>query len=268
MSRFIAITTIALFALWQPAAFASTKLDARIDTATDILYDLSRIPEQAIPPNLLNRAYAVAVIPAVVRAGVIMVGGSFGKGIVVVRQADGSWSNPAFISLGNVALGPQLGVQGADLILVFKSRRGVDQIAEGKLTIGGSVAASAGPVGRTAVAVTDGSFEAEIYTYARSRGLFAGISLDGGGIAMDASANLAYYGSGKNGAWQILNDATIPRSVAAQRFTDRLSAMAPRLQWKPEPATAPTSTPPVSEGAKTYAIEEKPAADAPPETLF
>jgi lipid-binding SYLF domain-containing protein len=269
MTRLIALISAAALLLAANIAGATSKLDTRVETATEILNDLNRIPEQAIPAYLLNRAYAVAVVPSVVRAGAFLVGGSFGKGIIVVRRPDGSWSNPAFIRLGNASFGPQFGVQGADLILVFKSRRGVEQIAEGKLTLGGTAAASAGPVGRTAVAATDGRFQSEIYTYARSRGLFAGISLDGGGITMDSAANAAYYGSTDAAAWRILNDASIPTPVSAQEFIARLGAMAPRLQWQDGARNAQNapSSQPADTGAKTYAVEETTAQPAP-ETMF
>ena len=147
------VRTVALLAVATLGASltaqAAEDLDRRVQTATWVLQDLQKIPEQAIPPNLLNSAYAVAVLPNVLKGGFI-VGGSYGKGVLLVRQSDGAWSNPSFITLTNLGIGFQSGAQGADLVLVFKTRRGVDNIARGKFTLGGSASASAGPVGRTA----------------------------------------------------------------------------------------------------------------------
>jgi len=153
---------------------------------------MSQMPEKGIPPSLLSNAYAVAVIPSVIKAGFIL-GGSYGKGVLVVRQSDGRWSNPAFISLGAGSFGWQVGAQSSDIVLVFKNRKGVDNIANGKLTLGGDANVAAGPVGRHTSAATDGRLNAEIYSYARNRGLFAGISLEGAWLRMDNKSNFAFY---------------------------------------------------------------------------
>lgn len=272
MSRFTSITAAIVLASLSFGTQAATELDKRVEAATEVLQDLNRIPEQAVPPNLLNRAYAVAVIPNVIKGGFI-VGGSFGRGILVVRQDDGSWSNPAFIRLTNVSVGWQIGAQGSDLLLVFKSRQGVDQIARGKFTIGGSASASAGPVGRTAAAATDGEFKSEIYTYSRSRGLFAGVSLDGGALLIEHDDNELYYDGQAASTDAIFDNPAIPTPPAAQTFRDTLSAMTPRLNARdqaaarsPQPPAAENTTRPVDQGPKTYAIEE--TAQPAPETLF
>lgn len=262
------LCSLLLVGMMAPVHAADT-LDERVAAATEVLQDLQRIPEQAIPPNLLNSAYAVAVLPNVVKGGFI-VGGSYGKGVLMVRQPDGSWSNPAFIKLVKVGIGWQAGIQGADLVLVFKSRRGVDNIANGTFTLGGSASASAGPVGRTAQAMTDGEFKSEIYTYARSRGLFAGVSLDGGAITIDDAANTEWYGNAVSGdAARIFTDKSLPTPAAAQPLLATLAAMAPRINWKEAgkqaKQPAPTTAPPAS-GTTTYPIgEEKQPA---PETQF
>jgi len=277
LSRFPAtMQAVALLALAVPMlAQAADDLNRRVQSATEVLQDLQRIPEQAIPPNLLNRAYAVAVIPNVVK-GAFFVGGSFGKGVLLVRHSDGSWSNPAFIRLGNVSFGPQWGAQGADLVLVFKSQQGVDNIARGKFTLGGSASASAGPVGRTALAMTDGEFKSEIYTYARSRGAFVGFAMDGGVITIDQEANTAFYGNATDGAAaRLFSDRNIATPPGAQPLLLALGAMAPKLDWKDAalasqapaaPAPAPASPPVSPPASKTYAIED--GAEPAPETKF
>lgn len=265
------IATLALVALpLMASAAATTRLDDRIAAANEVLQDLNRIPEQAIPSALLNRAYAVAVIPSAVKGGFI-IGGSYGKGVLVTRRPDGRWSNPAFVTLTNVGIGWQVGAQGSDLVLVFKSRQGVENIARGKFTLGGSASAAAGPVGRTAVAATDGEFKAEIYTYARSRGLFAGISLDGGAIVFDHKANAAYYDGAASGTpTRILNDDGIPTPATARPFVTTLAAMAPRLEWQGAAEARAASAPaPATESVKTYAVDDTAPAAAPaPETVF
>lgn len=248
---------------------AIADIEHRVQAATEILTDLQRIPEQAIPPNLLNSAYAVAVIPNVVKGG-FFVSGSYGRGVLIVRHPDGTWSNPALIRLGNVGIGFQIGVQGADLVLVFKNRQGVDNIASGKFTLGGSSSASAGPVGRTAVAMTDGEFKAEIYSYARSRGLFLGVAVDGGAITIDRKDNAEWYGSEENGSTsRIFNDTSLPTPEAAKPLLTILATMAPHLQWRRDstaPPAAPAATGPAGDpatGSTTYPVE-----DAAPETQF
>jgi lipid-binding SYLF domain-containing protein len=260
------ITTLLLSTVVTGTAFSAiADIEQRVQFATEILTDLQRIPEQAIPPNLLNSAYAVAVIPNVVKGG-FFVSGSYGRGVLMVRYPDGTWSNPSLIKLGNVGIGFQFGVQGADLVLVFKNRRGVDNIASGKFTLGGSSSASAGPVGRTALAMTDGEFKAEIYSYARSRGLFLGVAIDGGAITIDRKDNAAWYGSEANGSSsRIFSDTSLPTPEAAKPLLATLTTMAPSLQWRSDSATAPAA-PPAGDpatGSKTYPVE-----DAAPETKF
>ena len=277
-SRFSLTTLFSLFgamtllALAVPmAAQASDNLAQRVQAANDVLKDFQAIPEQAIPPNLLNQAYAVAVVPNVIK-GAFIVGGSYGTGVLLVRHDDGTWSNPAFIKLGDVSLGLQWGAQGADLVLVFRSPRGIDNIAKGKFTLGGSASASAGPVGRTALAMTDGEFKSEIYTYARSRGAFIGFAMDGGVITIDKLANAEWYGNTRDGAAaRIFSDHSIATPPGAQPLLDTLASMAPQLNWKgtaqarQAPATpAPAGT--TSAESKTYAVED--GAEPAPETKF
>lgn len=245
------------------SAMAASSLDRRVDAATEVLEQISRIPEQGIPSTLLNNAYAVAVIPNVIKAGFV-VGGSYGKGILVVRRPDGQWSNPSFIKLGAGSLGWQAGAQSSDIILVFKTRKGVTDIENGKLTLGGDANVAAGPVGRHTRAATDWRLKAEIYSYSRNRGLFAGVSLEGAFIGMDHKANYAYYQTGQGGPANILHDDHIPTPAQARRFIDTLAARAPALNWSPEDAKRTASsnaTTPSETGAKTYGIDDAPAVE-------
>lgn len=159
-----------------------------------VLADFMAIPARSIPQHLLTGATAVAVIPDVTKVGFIA-GVRHGHGIVMVRDAEGEWSLPQFVTLKGGSLGGQVGIQGTDVILVFKTRKGVEGLMNGKFTIGADASVSAGPLGRDAEAATDASLKAEILSYSRSRGLFIGISLDGSALEIDNLAHLEFYGS-------------------------------------------------------------------------
>jgi len=186
------LAVICLFSL-SAVALAGEKQDERARSAVAVLDKVMLVPEQSIPQSMLRDAQAVAVIPGVVKAGLV-VGGRFGRGLISVRQANGVWSNPSFITLAGGSFGFQFGVTSTDVVLVFRTRRGVDGIVNGKFTLGADAAVAAGPVGRNAQALTDGQLKAEIYSYSRSRGLFAGVALDGTVLAIDHRSNRAIYG--------------------------------------------------------------------------
>lgn len=172
---------------------ANTAPDERTRSATTVLKEMSAIPENSIPERLLAEAYAIAVVPDLTKAALVF-GGRGGKGLISVRSADGAWSNPNYINVGGGSWGFQAGVQKSDLILVFTSKSGVDSIIKGKFTLGADAAVAAGPVGRNVQASTDENLKAEIYSYSRSKGLFAGVALDGTVIRIDRKANETVYG--------------------------------------------------------------------------
>lgn len=168
---------------------------ARAQSAVRVLNEIEQAPDKAIPGDLLKDAKAIAVIPDVLKVGFVF-GGRRGEGLISVKSPDGTWSNPSFISFGGGSVGFQIGVSSTDVILVFRTERGVDSIVNGKFTIGADASAAAGPVGRTASAATDQQLKAEIYSYSRARGLFAGVALDGSVLKIDYDANAAVYGQG------------------------------------------------------------------------
>ena len=167
----------------------------RATNAVRVLSDIMQAPDKAIPRDLLRNARAIAVIPDVLKVGFIF-GGRRGEGLISVKSPDGTWSNPSFITMTGGSIGFQAGVSSTDVILVFRTQRGVDSIVRGKFTLGADASAAAGPVGRTANASTDAQLKAEIYSYSRSRGLFAGVALDGSALRIDYDANAAIYGAG------------------------------------------------------------------------
>jgi lipid-binding SYLF domain-containing protein len=217
--------------LAMPTA-AATREEQRVADAADVLEKFLRIPEKSIPPALLSRAYAVAVIPGVVKAGFVL-GARHGKGIIVIRQDDESWSNPAFITLTGGSFGWQAGVESTDVILVFKTRKGVTDISNGKLTLGADASIAAGPVGRHAAIATDAAFAAEVVSYSRSRGLFAGVALDGSGIMMDRKANTAFYDSASMSPEKIFASSPNIAPDIANTFVQLLTAQTRRLPTKP-----------------------------------
>lgn len=176
-------------------AFAGEKELKRAEGAVRTLNEVMQAPDKAIPRDLLQNAQAIAVIPDVIKAGFV-VGGRRGEGLLSVKTRDGVWSNPTYVTLTGGSVGFQAGVSSTDVILVFRTQRGVDSIVHGKFTLGADASAAAGPVGRTAQASTDAQLKAEIYSYSRSRGLFAGVALDGSVIAIDNDSNQAVYGAG------------------------------------------------------------------------
>ena len=190
---FALLAALALLLAVPATALAGAKEEAKAADAARVLGEIMRIPETAVPEKMFTDAHAIAVIPDVVKAGLIF-GGSGGKGLISVRSPDGTWSNPSFIKLGGGSVGFQAGVSSSDVILVFRSPRGVDSIVNGKFTLGGDASVAAGPVGRSAQASTDEQLKAEIYSYSRARGLFAGVSLDGTWLRIDHKANQAVYG--------------------------------------------------------------------------
>ena len=177
------------------AAHAEDPPLVRASNAVRVLNEIMQAPDKSIPQDLLRDARAIAVIPDMVKAGFIF-GGRRGEGLISVKSRDGTWSNPSFITMTGGSVGFQIGVSSTDVVLVFRTQRGVDSIVSGKFTLGADASAAAGPVGRTATAATDGNLKAEIYSYSRTRGLFAGVALDGSALRIDYDANVLVYGAG------------------------------------------------------------------------
>ncbi len=236
----------------------------RLQEASEVLQQFAAIPENAIPPALLERAYGVAIIPNVVKVGFI-IGARRGRGVLVVRHDSGEWSNPAFVTLTGGSLGWQIGGQSTDVILVFKSRRSIEGITSGKFTLGADASVAAGPVGRQTGAATDITFGAEVYSYSRNRGLFAGVAFEGAAIQIDDEAARSFYSNEAITAEDVLSDPALRSPPAARQFVLTLDGMTPRGQVLPgaSPARAaePAVTPPPPEDepeeeARIFRLEE------------
>ncbi|MGC4004023.1 MAG: lipid-binding SYLF domain-containing protein [Pirellulales bacterium] len=208
-----------------------------IQESEQVLGELLAIPGKRISQALLADAQAVAVIPRVVKVGFIA-GVRRGHGVVMVRDTDGDWSLPQFLTLTGGSVGWQAGIQGSDVVLVFKTKKSVEGLLKGKFTIGVDAAASAGPVGRNAAAATDAQLKAEILSYSRSRGLFVGASIDGSALEMDPTAHAAFYGAPNAAVPQ-----RIPESAAKLRqYLVELTAGQPGVA---QPAAATVAGQPV-----------------------
>jgi len=151
-------------------------------------------PDNSIPPSLIDQSEGIVIFPDAFKIAFGVVGGQGARGIALVRQYDGSWGNPFFVSLGEGSLGLQLGAQKTDIVLLFKDRNAIMDLGETEITLGGDVGVAAGPVSKGASATTDIKFDSEIYSYCTSKGLFAGVSFKGGVLTYNESVNESLYG--------------------------------------------------------------------------
>ncbi len=151
-------------------------------------------PDNCIPPSLIAQSEGIVIFPDAFKIAFGVVGGQGARGIALVRQYDGSWGNPFFVSLGEGSFGLQLGAQKTDIVLLFKDRNAIMDLGETELTIGGDFGVAAGPVSKGSSATTDIKFDSEIYSYCSSKGLFAGVSLKGGVLTFNESVNESLYG--------------------------------------------------------------------------
>ena len=223
--RRIALSAALALTLLSGPAFAGQSEDDRARNAERVLAEIQKIPEQSIPDKLLDEARAVIVIPDTIKAGLV-IGGRHGKGVMSVKTANGTWSSPVFVSLTGASIGFQVGVQSSDVVLVIRNDRSLDNIVNGKFTLGADASVAAGPVGRNAAAATDGQLKAEIWSWSRARGLFAGVALDGAVLQVDDKANAAVYGPG-----------TTPRAVFESRWQHAPSSAVVAFRDELEEAT-------------------------------
>jgi lipid-binding SYLF domain-containing protein len=178
-----------------------------IEESTEVVNELGKIAAKGIPPKLLGEAQGLAIIPNTIKAGFV-VGGRRGHGLVLTRAENGEWGEPTFVTLGGASLGFQAGIQATDVVLVFKKKETLENVLSGKenLTLGADAAVAAGPLGREAAAATDTKLKAEILSYSRSRGLFAGVSLDGAALMHDKEVNDQYRVDGRVSTAKTLAD--------------------------------------------------------------
>src|SRR5690349_1483711 len=215
------------------AAGDAKELD-RIKDAGQVLKEILNIPDD-IPKDLLDRAECVIVLPSV-KKGAIGIGGSFGRGVMVCRSGEhytGRWGAPAMYALEGVNIGFQLGGQATDFVLLVMNPRGAESLMGSKVKLGADASAAAGPKGRSGQAATDVAMRAEILSYSRSRGLFAGVSLEGSTLRPDGSANEKLYGR-KLTAKEILREGKVGIPAAAHELDAELTKASPKNRSDPK----------------------------------
>jgi len=176
-------------------AQAASDEGRRVADATTVLDEIMGAADKAVPRTIMERAEGIAVFPSLIKGGLV-VGGQRGRGILSARdKKTGEWSSPAFLTITGGSIGAQFGAQAIDLVLVINDQRGLEQLVKNQFRIGADAAVAAGPVGRDASASTDLQLRAQILSYSRARGLFAGVTLNGSTIRQDRDANERYYGT-------------------------------------------------------------------------
>jgi lipid-binding SYLF domain-containing protein len=198
----------------------------RLQLATDVLGQMSSAPDKGIPEEVLETARCIAVVPHLVKGGFIF-GGKHGRGVATCRTADG-WSAPAFISVGGGSAGLQIGVEGVDLIMLIMNDKGMQQLLTSKFQISGEGSAAAGPVGRHASAGTDWKLDTEMLTYSRSKGLFAGLTLEGAVIEQDSDSTRSVYG--RDVSFKSVLQGKIPVPEIARPFMKAVADAARRAK--------------------------------------
>jgi lipid-binding SYLF domain-containing protein len=269
-SLFTAIAGLTL-AIGTTGAYAQAREEGKLLLASQVLEELRDARDQAIPDRLLERAYGIAVIPDMTKIA-FFAGGRRGNGVLVIRDKDGRFTNPIFITMTGGSFGWQWGVSSTDIVLVFTTKKGVEGITGGKFTLGADASVAAGPVGRQASADTDPTFHSEVYSYSRSRGVFAGLAVDGTVISIDDDENDSFYRKHDVTATDIVSGAVTTNDDAARRFLTAVTtstrgeqsasaAPPPSAAATPAPPSAPPPQPSplTSSGAQTF-----PAADPQP----
>lgn len=253
-------------ALGAAQAHAQAREEGRLLEATQVLEEVRTSRDQFIPDRLLDRAYGIAVLPNVTKAAFVL-GGRYGEGVLVVRDKNGRFTNPIFVRIGGGSFGWQAGVQSTDIVLVFTTRAGIEGITDGKLTLGADASVAAGPVGRQATAATDASFSAEVYSYSRARGLFAGVALDGSALTINGRGNAAFYKKRGVTASDIINGAVTTNAEGARRFLAVVGSSTSGSHSATAPAAAgtegSTAPAPASGEARTFPMEDPKPGEEP-----
>ncbi|MCC7474597.1 MAG: lipid-binding SYLF domain-containing protein [Pirellulales bacterium] len=217
-------------------AMIQNPTEVTVVNATTVFSQAMQMPQNEIPRSLLGHAQAIAIVPGMMR-GAFVLGVQYGRGVLVIRDANGAWQAPRMIQMAGGSIGYQIGVQATDLILVFRTPQSVQNLLKGTLKVGVDASAAAGPVGRQTSAATDVRTVAEILSYSRARGAFVGVSIDGSTISLDPGAEAIYYqppGSFPASAaqlLQIINAYTVAQAMVAPVAMAGQYAAAPATGW-------------------------------------
>ena len=257
INLFTTLASLAL-AVGATSAHAQAREEGKLLLASQVLEELRDAGDRSIPNWLLERAYGIAVIPDLTKIA-FFAGGRRGNGVLTFRDKDGRFTNPIFVTVTGGSFGFQWGVQSTDIVLVFTSRKSIEGITGGKVTLGGDASVSAGPVGRESSASTDFTFKSEVYSYSRSRGVFAGIAIDGSVISIDDDENDAFYRKKDVTASDIVSGAVTTNDDAARRF---MTAVTTSTRGQQSASAAPPSasaTPAAQSGAATPGVAQQPS---------
>ncbi|SRR5581483_2126060 len=214
MRRIIVLLLVVFAGILSWAGEQKKDVTERLQMASDVLNQMSAAPDKGIPEEVLASAKCIAVVPHLVKGGFIF-GGKHGRGVATCRTSDG-WSAPAFISVGGGSAGLQIGVEGVDLIMLIMNDKGMGQLLSSKFQVSGEGSAAAGPVGRHASAGTDWKMDTQMLTYSRSKGIFAGLTLEGAVVQQDSDSTISVYG--KDVTFQSVLKGRVPTPEVAREF--------------------------------------------------
>jgi SH3 domain-containing YSC84-like protein 1 len=201
--------------------------ESQLEKATNVLNEIMEAPDKGIPHDILEKAVCVGIVPSEIK-GAFLIGGTYGRGVLVCRRhGDGPWGAPSMFTLGAGSVGFQIGGEATDVVFIVKNESGARKLVQDSVKMGGDVSVTAGPVGRTAEGATDAQLHAEILSYSRTRGLFAGVSLDGAVVKQDEGDNHDLYGR-KITAREILIDGIVSAPAAAIPLDQALAKYSPR----------------------------------------
>lgn len=245
---------------------AQAREEAKLLAAAEVLDVLRAQPDSQIPERLLQRAYGVAVIPGVTKVAFVL-GGRRGNGVLTVRDSRGRFTNPVFVNLTGGSVGWQIGAQESDIVLVFTTRRGIEGIADGKLTLGAGASVAAGPAGRQVEAAA--GKDAEVYAYSLTRGVFVGVALDGTALSIDARGNRAFYGRRDVLPSDIMNGVVSSDSANVSRFMAALARSTGEtaeaaVGGTPPGQGAPVAPQPAAGSANSGSVQTFPMEDPAP----
>lgn len=222
------MTRWATICLSAGALYAAESAAARLQASAEVLSEIMSAPDKGIPQDLLGKAQCIVVVPGL-KKGAFIVGAKYGKGFMSCRRAGSGWSAPAGVRVEGGSLGFQIGGSETDVVMLIMNERGAEKLVSSKFTLGADASVAAGPVGRTSSAETDAKMQAEILTYSRARGVFAGLALDGATLRPDSESNAELYGGSGSSNRDIVMGSTSP-PAAASTFIAELDKFSPRRQ--------------------------------------
>ncbi len=228
MKRFIVFLLIGCLSSLAWAGDQRKDETKRLEMASDVLVHMTSQPDKGIPEEVLENAKCIAVVPHLVKGGFIF-GGKHGRGVATCRTADG-WSAPAFISVGGGSAGLQIGLEGVDVIMLIMNHKGMEQLLSSKFQISGEGSAAAGPVGRHASAGTDWKMDTQMLTYSRSKGVFAGLTLEGAVVEQDSDSTISVYG--RDVTFKAVLQGKVPTPDIAREFMTAVGNAARKARFR------------------------------------